>query len=144
MKRTFLIYVVLLGVFGLAIYLTLAWGQRSLHPSPSGVLLGPVASAAPVNASSFLSAVRANLETPLSRFLLQFVVIVAATRAVGGILRRLGQPRVIGEMAAGILLGPSLFGWLSPVGFGFIFPASSLGTLQLLSQVGVCLFMFMV
>jgi Kef-type K+ transport system membrane component KefB len=145
MRRTLLIYIVILGLFGLAIYLTLTWGQRSLHPSPpSGVLLGPVASAAPVNASSFLSAVRANLETSLSRFLLQFVVIVAATRAVGGILRRLGQPRVIGEMAAGILLGPSLFGWIWPAGFSFIFPTSSLGTLQLLSQVGVCLFMFMV
>jgi Kef-type K+ transport system membrane component KefB len=145
MKRAFLIYIVLLGVFGPAIYLTLAWGQRSLHPSSSlGAFLAPVAPAASVSASSLSSALRANLETPLSRLLLQFVVIVAATRAVGGIFRGLGQPRVIGEMAAGILLGPSLFGWLWPEGFSFIFPTSSLGTLQLLSQVGVCLFMFIV
>jgi hypothetical protein len=91
MKRTFLIYAVLLGVFGLAIYLTLAWGQRSLHlSSSSGAFIAPVASAGSVSACSFSSALRANLETPLSRFLLQFVVIVGATRAVGGIFRRVG------------------------------------------------------
>jgi Kef-type K+ transport system membrane component KefB len=47
-------------------------------------------------------------------------------------------------MVAGILLGPSVFGALFPAGFHFVFPAPSLGTLQLLSQIGVCLFMFVV
>jgi Kef-type K+ transport system membrane component KefB len=55
---------------------------------------------------------------------------------------RLGQPAVVGEMAAGILLGPSLFGLLAPQAFAFVFPPSSLGNAQLLSQVGVCFFMF--
>ncbi len=44
----------------------------------------------------------------------------------------------------GILLGPSLFGWLAPEVFHFVFPHTSLDTLKLLSQIGVCLFMFTV
>jgi Kef-type K+ transport system membrane component KefB len=51
---------------------------------------------------------------------------------------------VVGEMAAGVLLGPSLFGLLAPGAFAFVFAEGSLGTLSLLSQVGVCLFMFSV
>ena len=47
-------------------------------------------------------------------------------------------------MAAGILLGPSLFGLLAPGAFGFVFQPSTLGALQLFSQIGVCLFMFVV
>jgi Kef-type K+ transport system membrane component KefB len=54
------------------------------------------------------------------------------------------QPAVIGEMIAGILLGPSCLGMLSPGAQAFVFPAASLGTLQLLSQIGVILFMFVV
>ena len=47
-------------------------------------------------------------------------------------------------MAAGILLGPSLLGLLAPESFIFVFPPDSLGTLKLLSQIGVCLSMFTV
>jgi Kef-type K+ transport system membrane component KefB len=51
---------------------------------------------------------------------------------------------VIGEIAAGVLLGPSLLGWVAPATSGFLFPATSLPILQLLSQIGVLLFMFVV
>ena len=57
---------------------------------------------------------------------------------------RLGQPAVVGEMIVGILLGPSLFGLLAPQSFGFLFAASTLDSLRLFSQIGVCLFMFAV
>jgi len=75
---------------------------------------------------------------------LQLLVIIGASRAAGWLFARCGQPAVIGEMAAGILLGPSLFGLIAPGAFQFVFPAESLGTIQLLSQIGVCLFMFAV
>jgi Kef-type K+ transport system membrane component KefB len=65
-------------------------------------------------------------------------------RLCGALARHAGQPAVIGEMIAGILLGPSLMGLLWPGFFHFVFPASSLGTLRLLSQLGVCLFMFVI
>lgn len=67
-----------------------------------------------------------------------------ATRAVGTIFVRCGQPAVVGEVLAGILLGPSLLGWVWPEAARFIFPKESLGVLKLFSQIGVCLFMFVV
>jgi Kef-type K+ transport system membrane component KefB len=71
-------------------------------------------------------------------------VIVIAARLIGLFVSRIGQPAVVGEMFAGILLGPSLFGLLYPEAFDFIFPSYWLGSLRLLSQIGVCLFMFIV
>jgi Kef-type K+ transport system membrane component KefB len=85
-----------------------------------------------------------NLGEPLSHLFLQLLVIIAVSRLMGSALAALGQPSVVGEMAAGILLGPSLFGLIAPGAFAFVFPASSFGTLTLLSQIGVCLFMFAV
>jgi len=82
--------------------------------------------------------------TELARLFLQLFVIIAVSRAVGKQFTRIGLPAVVGEMTAGILLGPSLFGWLAPGAFAFVFPADSLGALQLLSQAGICLFMFAV
>ena len=61
----------------------------------------------------------------LAQILLGLVVILIASRAVGLIFRRFGQPPVIGEVLAGILLGPSLLGRISPAAMYFIFPASA-------------------
>lgn len=91
-----------------------------------------------------MNALLDNFNTPLARLLLQFIVIILATRVVGWLFTRLGQPAVIGEITAGILLGPSLFGWVWPEASHFIFPKESLGMLQLISQIGVCVFMFVV
>lgn len=85
-----------------------------------------------------------HFQSPLARLLLQFLVIILATRVLGALFTRLGQPAVIGEITAGILLGPSLFGWVWPAGAQFIFPKESLGMLQVISQIGVCVFMFVV
>src|SRR5262245_34681424 len=74
----------------------------------------------------------------------QLVVIVFAARLVGWLFRRVQQPQVVGEMTAGILLGPSVLGALWPSAFQTIFPAASLGYLNALSQLGVLLFMFLV
>jgi Kef-type K+ transport system membrane component KefB len=74
----------------------------------------------------------------------QLLVIFLVTRACGLLVRRVGQPQVIGEMLAGLLLGPSLFGLLAPAAAAALFPASSLGVLSALSQVGMVFFMFLV
>jgi Kef-type K+ transport system membrane component KefB len=71
-------------------------------------------------------------------------VIVVVARLVGRLFLKLGQPPVMGEIVAGILLGPSLLGLLSPATMNFLFPASSMEVLKLLSQIGVALFMFVV
>lgn len=74
----------------------------------------------------------------------QISVILVASYLVSWALRKFNQPRVVGEMVAGILLGPSLLGWVAPGLSSSIFPAGSLGPLYSLSQVGLLLFMFMV
>ncbi len=91
-----------------------------------------------------LTALVESLHNPLSILLLQLVVIMLAARGMGKLFRRIGQPSVIGEVVAGILLGPSLLGLISPNAQAFIFPTFSMATLQLMSQIGVILFMFIV
>ncbi|HLP19758.1 MAG TPA: cation:proton antiporter [Chitinophagales bacterium] len=81
---------------------------------------------------------------PLAILLLQIIVILFVARIVGYVFSRIGQQAVIGEITAGIILGPSLLGWVMPDMFGFLFPASSLSNLQLLSQIGLVLFMFII
>ncbi len=79
-----------------------------------------------------------------SPLLLQLVVILGAARVLGLVLRVFGQPPVIGEMAAGIVLGPVVFGALAPQLHAHIFEPSTLGALSSLSQLGLVLFMFIV
>jgi len=75
---------------------------------------------------------------------LQIAVVLTVCRLVGELFRKLHQPRVVGEMFAGIMLGPSLLGWVAPHFSAYLFPISSLGFLNALSQVGVIVFMFLV
>jgi Kef-type K+ transport system membrane component KefB/nucleotide-binding universal stress UspA family protein len=75
---------------------------------------------------------------------MQIALIVALSRGVGWIFSRLQQPQVMGEMIAGILLGPSVFGWLAPTAAHYIFPLQSIQYLNVLSQVGVVFFLFLV
>src|SRR5215469_14704299 len=75
---------------------------------------------------------------------LQLAVVLAACRLVGWLFQKIGQPKVVGEMFAGIALGPSLLGWIAPHYSAYLFPPSSLGFLNALSQVGVVVFMFLV
>ena len=83
---------------------------------------------------------------PMNLFLLvlQVAVILLVSRLVGMLFKKIHQPQVIGEMVAGILLGPSLLGWVAPGLSASIFPASSLGYLNALSQIGLVFFMFLV
>ncbi|MBK6964626.1 MAG: cation:proton antiporter [Bacteroidales bacterium] len=85
-----------------------------------------------------------NLHHPLSILILQIIVIILASRLLGWIMSLINQPTVIGEILAGILLGPSLLGLYFPEATSFIFPAESLGNLQFLSQIGLILFMFII
>lgn len=80
----------------------------------------------------------------LLTLIVQVAVVVVAARAVGWLFRRFGQPQVVGEMVAGILLGPSLLGWAAPTASAWLFPPDSLGFLSALSQVGLLFFMFLV
>jgi Kef-type K+ transport system membrane component KefB len=76
--------------------------------------------------------------------LAQIVTILIAARAAGWLFRRIGQPAVVGEMAAGILLGPSAMGWLAPRFSRALFPPAGLDALSALSNIGLVLFLFLV
>jgi Kef-type K+ transport system membrane component KefB/nucleotide-binding universal stress UspA family protein len=83
-----------------------------------------------------------------NNFILLLVVqvglILALSRLMGVAFVRFRQPQVMGEMIAGIMLGPSLFGWLMPHAFAEVFPSNSIQYLNALSQVGVIFFLFLI
>ena len=148
--KHYLPYITLLLICGLGIWLILATGSRIHSPSAISSAESPAVSASPTPEQSDSSHddpgrnFRDNLKNPLSILLLQLVVIIFAARAVGKLFQKIGQPRVLGEIVAGIVLGPSLLGWLSPEIMAFLFPSASMEVLKLLSQIGVALFMFIV
>lgn len=148
MRRLVLIYLVGLVLFALAVGGILYAGQDLKAHSSEVSLAANAARALATPASgqtaSLWSVFEENFKDPLARLLLQLIVIILVTRILGAIFTRFGQPSVIGEITAGILLGPSLLGWLWPQASAFVFAPDSLGILQLFSQIGVCLFMFII
>ena len=81
---------------------------------------------------------------PILTLLLQVVLILLLSRVMGLLFRWIHQPQVMGEMVAGIMLGPSLFGWLFPQAAAYVFPPVSVPYLSVLSQVGVIFFLFLI
>jgi Kef-type K+ transport system membrane component KefB len=77
-------------------------------------------------------------------FLLQIAVIIGFSHLVSALFSRFRQPKVVGEMAAGIALGPTLFGLFFPAPYHALFPPESLGYLNALSQAGLVIFIFLV
>ncbi|HEV8203242.1 MAG TPA: cation:proton antiporter [Pyrinomonadaceae bacterium] len=137
--RHYLPYFLMLLVFVAGVWLVLAAGAR-LQPASGVKAITP----APAAATSSTSILWENFRTPLSILLTQIIVILIMAGLFRRLFRGLGQPPVMGEMIAGIVLGPSVLGWLYPPALSFLFPASSLDTLRQLSQIGVVLFMFIV
>ncbi len=76
--------------------------------------------------------------------LLALVVVMAVGQALGRLFARLGQPPVLGEVVGGILLGPSLLGWLWPAGYAYLLPPAVAPYLGVVAQLGVILYMFLV
>lgn len=147
MKREATFYFVMLGLAAAGIAAVLHWGtQLPGPPLSAGVIPAKIAEATGDRSmwASMADLLGRNFHHPLSQLFVQLLVVIAAAQGMGRLFRAFGQPSVVGEMAAGILLGPSLMGMVAPEAFSFIFPAESLGSLKLLSQVGVCLFMFTV
>ncbi len=80
----------------------------------------------------------------LSTVLVDVALIIVVSKLLGRLLARFGQPPVIGEILGGILLGPSLLGWLWPASQELLFAPAVLKQLDLLSQLGLILFMFLI
>lgn len=80
----------------------------------------------------------------LFHVLLALAVVIVAGRLLGSLCKRFGQPAVVGEVVAGILLGPSLLGWVAPQVSAFLLPPTVSPYLTVIAQVGIILFMFLV
>lgn len=134
--RSSLFYGTTLLVFGILGYLLLNLGEHL--ESAKGLIL---------NQNHLLT--KENLllrfEHPLALLFIQIIVVCGFARFMGYIFtRKLKQPSVMGEIVAGILLGPSLLGYYFPETMGILFPPQSLPTLGTLSQIGLVLFMFII
>lgn len=136
-KNTILNLAVAAGV-ALLLWFILSAGQK-LNPGvpqlePSGT------------SGSFADGLLAGLhfKHSLSVLILQILVIIVVSRLLGWLMSLINQPTVIGEILAGIALGPSLLGMFFPEFTQFLFPVESLGNLEFLSQIGLILFMFII
>ncbi|HEU4768730.1 MAG TPA: cation:proton antiporter [Pyrinomonadaceae bacterium] len=136
--RHYLPYVLLLILFIAGVWGILVAGSR--------LGLGPRATTAQTvpALTALTNGLHENFRNPLSILLLQIIVIIVMAGLFSRLFRKLGQPPVMGEMLAGIVMGPSVLGFFFPGVMSFIFPPASLETLRLLSQIGVVLFMFVV
>lgn len=139
-KKNYGIYILMLLIFGFLIYGALSTGEKSLpHTVASiGSNLGENAF------SMFKNIIINNLHGSLTILLFQIIVILLAVRLFSHLFKYIGQPGVIGEIVAGIVLGPSVLGLLFPDFFHALFPTESLTNLELLSQIGLVLFMFVI
>jgi Kef-type K+ transport system membrane component KefB len=135
--RFFLYYLCLAGVTSAAIY----WIVRHGDSLPASAQAMPLQTS---GTHGLFAGLQENLRQPLSQLLAQLLIVLVSARLIGSAFARLGIPSVVGEITAGILLGPSLFGLIAPNAFAFVFPVESLGALGLVSQLGICLFMFAV
>ncbi len=86
----------------------------------------------------------AEIEDTLRMVLVSWIVIIAAAWLMGRLCRRIGQPPAVGEIAAGLLLGPSFLGLLAPEAVGLLFPEEVKGPLALLAKIGLLLMLFQV
>lgn len=132
-------YIIIIGGFSTLMYWIVQKGKvleigRSIHLPEIGQN----------QLREFVSSFLYNLQHPLAILLAQIITIIITARILGWICAKIGQPTVIGEIIAGIVLGPSLIGLYFPEFSNALFPVQSLGNLQFLSQIGLILFMFMV
>lgn len=132
-------YVLITGGFSVLIYWILSKG-KFLEEGREIV----VAKSLNDHWAEFLASMSHSLQEPLAILLLQIISIILVARFFGWIFRKIGQPSVIGEMVAGIVIGPSLMGMYFPEFFETLFPVASLGNLKFLSQIGLIFFMFVI
>lgn len=140
--RNLIFYISTIGIFSILIYLVLIFGEKNLEEGRSLIMSVSEGSVSAWN--DFLQSLIDNLSHPVAILLLQIVTILLTVRLFGWICNSIGQPSVIGEILAGVVLGPSLLGVYFPEVFEYVFPADSLGNISFLSQVGLILFMFIV
>ena len=138
--RNVLFYTITIGALSGLLYWFISQGQLLENPDIALSRKGQNLS----SFDQFTDTLFHDLTNPLAILLLQIITIILTARIFGWFCKKIGQPSVIGEIAAGIFLGPSVVGIFFPEFSGFLFPLKSLGNLQFLSQIGLILFMFII
>lgn len=138
--KNLIFYTSVLVIFSLLLYGIIRMGRMELELRQNVYGLASKTSAW----ADFMLHLKGDIAAPLAVLLLQIVIILLAVRVFGWICQKIGQPTVIGEIFAGIVLGPSLLGYYFPGVTEFLFPESSLDTIRFLSNIGLILFMFIV
>jgi Kef-type K+ transport system membrane component KefB len=135
-------YIITILVFGGMMYLITRQGEVLESGKMAIENTNPADDKSPFTV--FQQSFQHNLAHPLAVLILQIISIILVSRIFGFIFNKIGQPTVIGEIVAGIVLGPSVVGLFFPEFSVFLFPQNSLPNLQFLSQVGLILFMFVI
>jgi len=140
--KTSLFYLFTIGGFSLLMYWIVTMGS-TLEKGREII----IPSSGKSNWEEFILMMEHNLKHPLSILLAQIVTIIIVARLFGWVFKKIGQPMVIGEIIAGIVLGPSLVGWYFPEFSAALFPTEpkdAMDGLKFMSQIGLILFMFVV
>lgn len=137
-KSTFF-YIGIIGVFSILIYWIILQGKNM--EIDRNII---IESSENSQWEEFLTTMSHNLQHPLAILLAQIFIIILVARLFGWLFKKIGQPTVIGEIMAGIALGPSFLGMYFPEFSTILFPIESLNNLQFLSQIGLVLFMFVI
>jgi Kef-type K+ transport system membrane component KefB len=144
-KISSLFYVLTLGGAAVIIYWVIKEGRALQDPALSlKEVQAEGQSAAHSSFQEFTGAFSNHIKEPMAVLMLQIIVIIFFARIFGWLFKKIRQPAVIGEIIAGIVLGPSILGAYFPDVTQFLFPPASLGTLSFLSQIGLILFMFII
>lgn len=147
MKRRWstIFYIVIVAGLGFAIYWIAKQGSALQTPALTAQQLQTEkVSNGTSSFQVFTNSFKLGLTDPMAVLLLQIIVIIACARLFGYLFKKIRQPAVIGEIVAGIILGPSIIGAYFPEINNFLFPAASLSTLSFISQIGLILFMFII
>ncbi len=143
--KTLLLYTLSIATFGLLGWFVLQQGYLLENITTQAIRTESVVVNLPGNVwNQLVNGFVSNLHHPLAVFIIQLVIIVFIARILGFIFTKFRQPSVIGEIVAGIILGPSLVGTYFPEFTAFVFPKESLPFLQFFSQIGLMLFMFII
>ncbi|HLP05846.1 MAG TPA: cation:proton antiporter [Paludibacter sp.] len=135
-----ILYVLIIGIFSALMYSIVLRGTSELETGRGIVHQVSTES----HWAELIHSLFANLEHPFAILLAQIITILIAARFFSFLCKKMAQPTVIGEIIAGIVLGPSLVGMYFPGFYETLFPVQSMGNLQAISQLGLILFMFII